>query len=134
MSVDFHAEKFNIVSNDHGRTDRYDFSDFDRKFPFWVNSIKKKIKILSLSWNLVPRLIQVYRIQWRCSLFHDLDWKQPKSKLLVLAEIWYLGWFEYAVFSGTVHFFWFTFRPERPFLGKFSRKSQNCQFKLKFCT
>ena len=28
-----HAEKFNIVSNDHGRTHKCDFSVFDRKFP-----------------------------------------------------------------------------------------------------
>ena len=28
-----------------------------------------KIKIISLSWNLVPRLIQIYRIQWWCPFF-----------------------------------------------------------------
>ena len=27
------------------------------------------MKITSLSWNLVPRLIQIWRIQWWCSLF-----------------------------------------------------------------
>ena len=29
----------------------------------------QKFKIVSLSWNLSPRLIQVCRIQWWCSLF-----------------------------------------------------------------
>ena len=44
------------------------FSIFDWKYPFWSNLIQK-IKIASLSWNLVPRLIQVCRIQWWWSLF-----------------------------------------------------------------
>ena len=40
--------------------------------------------------------------------------------------------FEYAEFSGYVHFF--RFRPQIPFLGKFGPKNQNCQFILKFGT
>ena len=43
-------------------------SVLDRKHPFWANMVQK-IKIVSLSWNLVPRLIRIWRIQWRCSLF-----------------------------------------------------------------
>ena len=39
---------------------------------------------------------------------------------------------EYAKFNGAVHFF--CFRPETPFLGKFDRKNQNFQFKLKCVT
>ena len=42
-------------------------SVFDRKLLFgqiW----SKKLKF-SWSWNLVPRLIQIWRIQWWCSLF-----------------------------------------------------------------
>ena len=34
----------------------------------WANLVQK-FKIVSLSWNLAPRLIQVCRIQWWCSLF-----------------------------------------------------------------
>ena len=34
--------KVNIVSNDHGRTHKCDFSDFGRKYPFWANLVKKK--------------------------------------------------------------------------------------------
>ena len=37
---------------------KYDFSIFDRKFPFWVNLVQK-IKIVSLSRSLVPRLIRI---------------------------------------------------------------------------
>ena len=39
---------------------------------------------------------------------------------------------EYAEFSGYIHFF--RFRPQIPFLGKFSPKNQNCQLILKFGT
>ena len=41
-------EKFNIVSNDHGRTHKCNFSVFDRKFYFYGNLVKK-VKIVSLS-------------------------------------------------------------------------------------
>ena len=41
MSVGPHAEKFNIVSNNHGHTRKSYFSVFDQKFPFWANLIKK---------------------------------------------------------------------------------------------
>ena len=40
--------------------------------------------------------------------------------------------FEYAEFSGYVHFF--QFPPQIPFLGKLGQKNQNCQFILKFGT
>ena len=43
-------------------------SVFDWKYIFWVNLVKK-LKIISLSWNFVPRLIQKCRIPWGCSLF-----------------------------------------------------------------
>ena len=34
-------EKFIIVSSDHGRTHKCNFSVFDRKFPVWANLVKK---------------------------------------------------------------------------------------------
>ena len=43
------AEKFNIVSNDHGHTHKCHFSFFDRKYPFLANLVKKKIKTVSVS-------------------------------------------------------------------------------------
>ena len=56
----------------------------------------KKTKIVSLSWNLVPRLIWINGIQWWCSLFLFLTiniflgqiWSK-NSKLFVQSEIWY---------------------------------------------
>ena len=35
---------------------------------FWANLVQK-IKVVNLSWNMVPRLIWICRIQWSCSLF-----------------------------------------------------------------
>ena len=46
----------------------FTFSIFDCKYPVWANLVQK-IKIISLSWNLVPTVIRICRIQWRCSLF-----------------------------------------------------------------
>ena len=63
----------------------------------------KKIKIVSLNWNLVPRLIPISKIWWRiqCSLFlcqtKNTLFRQIRSKkkeLSVQAEIWYLDYFE----------------------------------------
>ena len=47
----------------------FTFSAFYQKYPFWVNLVQK-VKIISLSWNLVPTLIRICRIQWCCWLFH----------------------------------------------------------------
>ena len=43
-------------------------SVFNWKYHFWV-SLVQKLKIISLSWNFAPRLIQICRILWWCSLF-----------------------------------------------------------------
>ena len=43
------------------------FSVFDWKYPLWVN-LAQKIKVVSLSLNLVPRRIRICRIQRWCSL------------------------------------------------------------------
>ena len=51
------------------------------------------------------------------------------SKLFVQIEIGILTNFKYTESNGDVQFF--RFRLEIPFLGKFVRKNQNCQFKLK---
>ena len=66
------AEKFNTVSNNHGRTHECDFSVSDRKYRFWANLVQN-IKIVRLSWNLEPRLIRICRIHWLCSLFSFFD-------------------------------------------------------------
>ena len=33
------AENFDILSDDHGRTRKCDFSVFSRKYPFWENLV-----------------------------------------------------------------------------------------------
>ena len=40
----------------------------DRKCPFWVNLVEI-VNIVSLRWNLIPRLIGICKIEWWCSLF-----------------------------------------------------------------
>ena len=52
----------------------FTFSVLDWKHPFWANLVQK-IKIVSLSWNLVPRIIRIRRIQWGCSFFFVLEGK-----------------------------------------------------------
>ena len=41
------------------------FSVFDLKYLFWINLVQK-IKIASLSWNVVLRLIPIWTTQWWC--------------------------------------------------------------------
>ena len=68
LSVSSHVKKFNIVRNDHGHTQRCEILNLTRNTLFrqiWP----KKVKIVSLSWNLIPRPIRICRIQWWCSLF-----------------------------------------------------------------
>ena len=43
-------------------------SVFNWKYSFWANLVQT-FKIVSLNLNLVPRLIQVCRIQWWCLFF-----------------------------------------------------------------
>ena len=43
-------------------------SVFNWKYLFWVNLVQK-LKIIKLSLNFVPRLIQICRIPWWCSRF-----------------------------------------------------------------
>ena len=42
MSVDFLAEKFDVVSNDHGCQQKNYFPVLDRKYPLWTSLVQKK--------------------------------------------------------------------------------------------
>ena len=114
------------------------FSVFDRKYPFSANLIQK-VKTISWSWNLVPRLIQLCRIQWWCSLFLFLIgntlfgqiWPR-KLKLSVQGETWYLT--NSNMQNSLVMFTFFCFRQEIPCLGQFGPKNQICQLKMKLDT
>ena len=57
-----------IERNDHGRTQKCDFSVLNWKYPFWA-SLVETIKIVSFSWNVICWLIRICRIQWWCSPF-----------------------------------------------------------------
>ena len=46
----------------------FTFSVSEWKYPVWANLVQK-IKIISLSWNLVPTVIRICRVQWWCPLF-----------------------------------------------------------------
>ena len=108
----------------------YTFSVLNQKNPFWANVVQK-IKIASLSWNLVPRLIRICRIQWWCSLFLFLTinillrqiWSK-NSKLFVQSKIWYKDKFEYAEFNGCVHFICFRLEIAIVFGQIWSKKSK----------
>ena len=74
------------------------FSDLDWKYPFGANLVQK-FKIVSLSWNLVSRLIWICRIQWCCSLFLFFTGNTFLGANFILeAEVSYLRNFKYAEF------------------------------------
>ena len=63
----------------------FTFSVCDRKYPFWVNLIQK-VKINSLSWNMIPTLIRIRRIQWRCSLYAEFNHAENRLKIPFLGK------------------------------------------------
>ena len=66
VSVGPRAKKFNMVRNNYGHTQRCEFSVLPET-PFLGKL--GRIKIVSLSWNLLPRPVRICRIQWWCSRF-----------------------------------------------------------------
>ena len=115
--------------NMHNSMVMFNFSVFDWKYPFWTNLVQK-VKIISWSWNLVPRLIRICRIQWWCWIFLFLIgnalfgqiWSK-KLKLSVQGETQYWNLFKYAEFNGDVHFFWI-FAGNTLFVTIWSKKSK----------
>ena len=58
----------------------------------WKNLVQK-LKIISLSWNFVPKLIQICRIPWWCSLFFCFRLEVPFwANLVQKIEIVSLSW------------------------------------------
>ena len=100
---------------------------------FWEN-LFQKIKIVSLSWNLVPTLIRICRIQWCCSLFPFL----PKIPFLGIFGLknqncqFKLKFGTYNNSNMQNSMVMLSFWPEIPFLGKSGPKNKNCHFRLKF--
>ena len=136
-------------------------SVFDWKYPFRANLVQK-IKMISWSWNLVARLIQICRIQWYCSFFFVFEWKYPfwanlvqKIKIFTLSwnlvarliRICWIQWccslFSFLTGSALLGQIWsklpiftvfFVSDQKCSFLGKFGPKCQSCQFKAKFAS
>ena len=104
----------------------FTFSALDWKYHFWANVVQK-IKSVSISWNLVPKPICVFRNQSRCLLFRFLN------RNTLFGEIWSPGliffglkWnlvpklIEVAEFNSVVQFF--SYSLGIPFLGNFDSK------------
>ena len=94
------------------------------KYPC-LGKLFKKIKTICSGWISGPRLIWICRIEWWFSFFFFLDWKyffvsvwSKNWKLSVLAEIWYLGYFEYVKIDDDIHLFCF-----RQFFANFFNKA-----------
>ena len=82
------------------------FFAFDRKYPFWANSVQN-IKILTLSWNLVHTPIRTCRIQWLCSIFFVFEWKYPFwANLFQKIKIVILCWNLVSTLIGTCRIQW----------------------------
>ena len=69
----------------------FTFSASDWKYPFWANLLQK-FEIISLSWNLVPKLIEIYRIQWLCSFYLEISFlgKFSPKKTKIFSFYWNL--------------------------------------------
>ena len=64
------------------------FSALDRKHLFWTN-LAQNIKLVSLSWNIVPSLIRICRFQWWCWYFlfymgNTFFWENLVQKINIL--------------------------------------------------
>ena len=130
MSTGPFMEKFIIVSSDHGRTHKCNFSVFNRKFPVWANLVKKyqncQFKLKCGNLNTQNGDVHFFCF-WREFLF----WANLVQKIKIVNLSWNLV--SRLIRMCRVQCFIF-FRLEIPFLDKYSPKSQNCQFKLKFRT
>ena len=111
-------------------------SAFNLKYLFWVNLVQK-LKIISLSWNFVPRLIQICRIPWWCSLFlfstgnTFLGKFGPKNQNCQFELKFHTRLIWICRIMQKMSCSLFNFIPKKPFLSKSGQKDQNCQFKLK---
>ena len=79
------------------------FFFLDLKYPFRVNLVQI-LKIVSLSWNLVPRIFRICNIRWWCSRFFFSTFLHVSSKksiwcCLINLPAVYLQRFEASGFS-----------------------------------
>ena len=112
------------------------FSVFDWKYLFRANLVQK-IKIVSLSCNLVPRLIRISRIQQCGSHFLFLTgntiFGQKRKKIVSLSRNLVPRVIQYLMYWIQRWFHFFSIQP-KVLLLVISPKNQNCQFELQFGT
>ena len=106
------------------------------KYLFLAN-LAQKIKVINLTWNLLPRLIRICRIRWWCSFFSVLDWKYPFwSNLVQIFKFFCSKWSLVPRLIAICRIQWFCslflFLAGNSFWGQIWSKQQNCQFKLEF--
>ena len=109
----------------------FEFSVLDRKYPFWAN-LAQKIKIVSLSWNLVFRPIRICRIHWRCSLCLFLIRNTLFRYRNCQFELKFGTFINLNMQNSMMVLTFSIFDRKYLFWGKFGPKNQNCQFELKF--
>ena len=99
----------------------------------------KKIKIVSLSWNLIPKLIRIDRFQWWffCSVFEQMFpyWVNFLQNIKIVSLSWnsVQNLIQICTIRWWCSFFLFSTR-RILFFGKFISKNRNCLLKLKFRT
>ena len=132
VSVGLRTENFNMASNYDGRMENLlNLSNlvwFRQEIPF-LSKFGPKIKIVSLSWDLVHRLIQICKFQWWCSLFQFLTRNTSFGQIWSKNQNWQ---FQLKVVTqnnsnmqnSVVIFNFSLFRPKVPFLAKFGPDSQ----------
>ena len=126
MSVGPCAEKFNIVSNDHGCT--RDFSVSDRRYSFWENFVHN-VKIVSLSWNWYTDWFEYAELSGNVHFFRFwpemsfLGKFSPKNQNFNLSWILLSRLIPICRIQCGVHFF--SFRPETTLFAQiWSKKSK----------
>ena len=111
----------------------FSFSFLDKKYTVWANMVQN-IKIVKLSWNLVPRLKWICWICYAVCYVHFCFFRSkvsffgklgPKIKVVFSAEIWFFLWvIQISKILQRCSFFYLKFRP----------KKLNSLFRLKFTT
>ena len=143
VSVNPRAERFNIVSTNHRRVHKCDFSIFDRRHPFWAIWSKKLILIRRIQWQSTNSSTNSNtQNSMAVSTFSVFDGKHHFRQSWTKKNQNCQFQFKFGsnnnqnIENSIVVFTCFNcglhcFRRETPFLGKFGPKTFNCQFQLK---
>ena len=112
-------------------------SVFDQKyhFCFWPENLVQKVKIVSLSWHLVSRLIRTYWIQSRCWLFLFLTGNTIfLTNLILKIKIVSLSWNLVSKLIWICTIQWWCYNDGNNLLGQIWSQNSKFLFKAKFGT